>query len=169
MVTFGFNKSVDDIEAPDLMPEDWYDFEIEEDPKITRNNALNELIGEDPSDEEIEAALEEDPKAGFNLTIRLISEHPSDVYNGRQLTLWRPWPRSIEATRFNNKGQKVYDAKMEACVAFVKAFGGVAEGDMISITQGLKGQCYVVQRDAFQGDGFENSIDRFSGFKPYGS
>ena len=173
MATFGFTKKVDDIEEPLLLPSDWYDAEICREPEVLPNGKLRDEVGEDASAEEMAEAIENVEGAGLNLVLRLETEHPDDIYNGRELTLWLPYPHPVDAERYNNKGQKVYDAKMSECLAFTEAFGGDISEDedgntVIELYKGLKGQVYVESQRALNSEEMVNVINRFEGFKPYG-
>uniref|UniRef100_A0A6M3JM72 Uncharacterized protein n=1 Tax=viral metagenome TaxID=1070528 RepID=A0A6M3JM72_9ZZZZ len=171
--TFGFNKGVDDIEEPILLPEEWYDMEICDEPRLSPNKALFDLVGQDATLEETETALVADPKAGINLVLNMEVDSSDDAFNGRKMKVWLPYPSPIDAERFDHRGQKLYDAKMQRCVELTEAFGGdVSENENgeteITLTKGLRGQCYVIQQRSQSGEELVNSIDTFQGFKGYG-
>jgi len=168
MVTFSFNKKVDEIENPELMPEDWYDFEIFDEPKVLPNKTLKEMISEEASEEEINSALEDDEKAGFNLVITLESESAEDKFCGRKMKLWLPYPSPIDETRYDGQGNKVYDRKMGRLVEFTEAFQGEVRESDIYLSPRMKGCCYVIQQKSLNSEEIVNSIDWFSGFKKYG-
>lgn len=173
MGTFKVGKSVDDIEEPVLMPVDWYEFEISEEPVLKHNNALNNMIPEDASDQEVLEAIEQNEKAGLNLVISLRSESPEALFDGRRLTAWLPYPSIPDEERYDGRGQKVYDAKFTRITDFVTKFGGSMEENEngeteITLVKGMKGCCYVTQGKIPDREELGNSIDIFAGFKEYG-
>lgn len=165
MATFTMNKTRDDIEEPEAMPEDWYEFEIAKEPTLVPNKALREMVGENADEEEMNAAMEMNEKAGRNLVVKLKSISSDPAFNGRVLTSWIPYPSDFDEDRFDARGQKTYDAKMVRVVEFTEAFGGDVDGEAITLLPGLKGQCYVTIGTNDRGEK-TNSIDLFSGFKP---
>lgn len=179
--TFRFTKPVDEIEEAVLLPEDWYEMEIIEEPSIEPNSTLREALKKNgleynpkiPPTEAMQEAMlrliQEDEKCGLNLRLILKTESPDDEYNGRRLMLWLPWPSEPDDERYDMRGQKVADAKMSRIVEFVQAFGGTTDGEDITLSKGLKGCCYVTQQKARDSEEILNSIDMFAGFKEYGS
>jgi len=173
MGTFKVGKSIDDIEEAVLMPVDWYEFEISDDPVLKPNNALKKMVSEDATDEEIGQAIEENEKAGFNLTVSLRSESPEVQFDGRKLTAWLPYPSAADEERYDGRGMKIFDSKFERLVDFVTKFGGsVDEGEKgeteITLVKGMKGCCYVTQGKIPDREELGNSVDIFAGFKEYG-
>lgn len=178
--TFRFKQSVDDIEDPVLMPVDWYEFEIVEVPSIQPNATLRDAMKEagselnpriPPSDEQLklmDSFIATDEKCGRNLVIRLRSEADDPEYSGRKFTLWLQWPHEADEDRWNDRGQKLYDAKQSRVVEFTEAFGGSVDGEEISLSKGLKGSLYVTQQRAQNSEELVNTIDVFAGFKEYG-
>lgn len=151
-----FSKKVDDIEEPILLPEEWYSFELIQNPEIKPNAAMNS----DPEGE----------KAGHNwvVTLRTIEcEDPS--FNGRRFVLFFGIPKEADNENYTNDGQKIYDAKMKNIVEFASAFGGDVMEDTVELHAGAKGMCYVLQGLHRTSGEPENSIDIFqAGFKPCG-
>jgi len=145
MTTFEFNKRIDEIEEPVLLPEDWYPFRISEEPELAENKA----------------------KTGKNLVIRLecISDNP--IYKGRIFTIWLAWPSVEDSSSYTARGENLYDLKMRRIAGFVEAFEGSVQGSTIDIVRGGRGLAYVTVGLDQQGKGPVNSIDSFSGFKPY--
>lgn len=168
MTTFKFHKDINEVEEPILLPADWYDFEIADEPNLAPNATLFDVIGESTDPEVIENALNSDPKAGYNLVIPLVVESPEDIYNGRKFRVWLPWPSEQDENRWDAKGQKVADGKMTRLAAFADAFGGSVDGDEIDLRKGLKGCLYVKQEKNPKSGEIGNSIDWFAGFKSYG-
>ena len=171
MGTFGFKKSIDDIEEPVLLPEDWYDFEILSEPKVRPNYDLYQEVGDDPSPEQMEELMKENPKMFQNIEIFMSTESPDPMYAGRKFTFRLPWPSDSDEDRYDNNGMKLYDARMRDISKFAEAFGGGADGDTVNIPKGGKGCAYVKILPAGTIDGVDedrNTIDRFAGFKPYG-
>ncbi len=111
MPTFGFNKPIDDIEDPVLLPEDWYTFRVSKDPTIEDNKkAKDGLSGEEG--------------AGKNLVVKLTTVSDDPEFNGRMLTIWLPYPSEHDESQYDGIGQKKSDAKMQRIIGFVEAFGG---------------------------------------------
>lgn len=154
MSTLDLGKSQDEIEAPVLMPEEWYPFEITKDPEVKPNA----MMGENP----------EDPKAGHNWVVNLVTIDAAEPeFNGRRFTLWLGVPKPADNDLYTGNGQKIYDSKMERIIDFVENFGGSVDGAEVALKEGLRGQCYVLQGIGQSGD-VENKIDIFnSGYKPY--
>jgi hypothetical protein len=147
-----FGKSIDEIEAPELLPEGWYGMEVTQEPEVLPNEAYKS----NPADE----------KAGHNWVVRLktVSEEP--MYDGRRFTIWLGVPTEKDENKWTSQGQKVYDAKMQRIVQFVEAFGGITSGKQVSLRQGAKGQVYILQRINQQTNVVENTVDIFNqGFK----
>jgi hypothetical protein len=156
MAELEFGKSVDEIEAPVLLPEGWRMMELTEEPKVEPNAAFKE----DPNAE----------KAGHNWVVRLVTADDDPAFNGRRFTLWLGVPKPADSEKYTQDGQKVYDAKMQRIVDFVEAFGGHVGGSKVSIAKGARGQCYVLQQINKGTGEVENSIDIFNqGFKPAGA
>ena len=167
--TFQFHKPVEDMEKAVLLPEDWTDVEIKYDPESIMNKKLREALDdpENASEAEIAEALESVEGAGYNLHMWLVTEHPEDRFCGHDLQIWLPFPTEKDEFEYR-KGQKVADTKMERITDFVIAFGGSVDGSKFSLAAGMKGRVLVIQKDAYDGDGRENGIDIFSGFREYG-
>ena len=147
-----FGKSIDEIEAPELLPEGWYTMEVTQEPEVMPNEAYKN----NPADE----------KAGHNWVVRLktVSEEP--IYDGRRFTIWLGVPKAGDEGKYTSNGQKIYDAKMQRIVGFVEAFGGLSSGKTVSLRQGARGQAYVLQQINKQSNVIENSVDIFNqGFK----
>jgi len=164
MATFGFKKSVDDIEEPELLSEDWYAFEIAKEPEILMNRALAAEVGEGASDDEIDQALRENDKCGYNLVVSLMCISDDPLANGRRFKLYIPYPSDYDEDRYDGIGQKVYDAKLQRIAEFAEAFQGDVDGGEITMLPGGKGQAYVIVQEGQRGQ--MNSVDLFSGFKP---
>ena len=71
MGVFMYNKQIENIEEPALVPKDWYEAEIVEEPELRMNNELSKLVEDDASPEAIEEILEENERAGFNLVVKI--------------------------------------------------------------------------------------------------
>ena len=166
MATFGFKKAADDIEEPVLLPEDWYEAEIKDEPQVVPNNTLKELAGEGASEEIIDKVLRENPKAGYNLKVNLNIVSDDEMFNGRFFSVYLPFPNDYDEDRYDGIGQKVYDAKLQRIIQFAEAFGGDVDGENVTILPGLDGKVYIVQQMAPGRDSLSNSVDLFSGFKP---
>ena len=155
MSSLDFGKSVDDIEAPVLMPEGWYDFEIGlPAPRVTENTAKRE----DPTDE----------KAGDNWTVNVNSVHDEAIYNGRRFTIWLGIPEEKNKEQYTRDGQRMYDWKMQRIADFTSAFegelldgpGGPRSKPMLRV--GGKGRLYVLQQIDQRTQELVNQIDNFA-------
>ena len=107
--TFQFHKPVEDMEEAVLLPEDWMDVEIKNDPKILMNKKLRDALDnpEDPSETEVAEALESVEGAGYNLHMWLVTEHPEDRFCGHELQIWLPFPTEKDEFEYR-KGQNRY-------------------------------------------------------------
>jgi len=163
MAELEFGKDVDDIEEPVLIPEGWKVFELMDEPKTEKNNAMKEQ----------ERSGEENPDAGFNWSLRLATTDGEAMYNGRTFFLRFPIPKEADKDAYDSRGKKIYDAKMERITGFVSAFGGYVAGRRVELLKGAKGMCYVLQQISKFGASLgqpENQIDIFNqGFKKVGS
>lgn len=167
--TFQFNKPMNEVEDPILLPPDWYDVEIARDPKLEQNATLRHNLPPEAGDDEILQTIEEVDGAGFNLVVRVKTEHPEELYSGHQFTIWLSYPTEKDENRFT-RGQKVADRKMQNIEDFVLAFGGEIQADgTFTLAEGMKGKVCIRQRKAYLSEDFENYVDAFAGFKPYNS
>ena len=147
-----FGKSIDEIEAPELLPEGWYEMEVTQEPEVLPNEAFKN----NPADE----------KAGHNWVVRMKTVADEPIYDGRRFTIWLGVPKKEDENKYTSQGQKIYDAKMQRIVGFVEAFGGLTSGKSVSLRMGSHGQCYVLQQINKQSNVVENTIDIFNqGFK----
>jgi len=144
MTTFKFDKSISEIEDPELLPKDWYKMRISTKPEIQENSK----------------------KTGQNLFLRLKVVMPEEeMFDGRELPLWLSMPTEEDETRYDSKGAKVSDSKMKRIVQFAECSGGAADEDEFDISEGSTVYCYVDKRLDQGGQDMENSINIFSGFK----
>jgi hypothetical protein len=173
MGTFAFPKPMSDVSDAILLPKDWYNVEITEDPTIEPNKVLKELAGakevdlSDATDETISQLLSEDEKAGYNLVVKMKTEDPDPRYTNYPLTLWLSFPTKADENKFY-RGQSQADSKQQRIAAFIKAFGGQINKDgTFDLYHGMKGKIMVVQGQNPQTGEFTNSVDSFSGFMKY--
>jgi hypothetical protein len=147
-----FGKSVDEIEAPQLLPEGWYEMEVTQEPEVLPNEAMKA----NPADE----------KVGHNWVVRMKTASEEPMYDGRRFTIWLGVPAVKDEVKWTSNGQKVSDAKMQRIVGFVEAFGGTVGGKAVALRQGARGQAYVLQQINKQTSVIENTVDIFNqGFK----
>lgn len=147
-----FGKDIDDIEKPQLLPEDFYLFEVSGTPKTVKNKEMER----NPSSE----------KAGFNWVVPLRtigSESPQ--FNGRMFTAYLPLPRPEDKEEYDGRGQKIYDAKMDRIAKFIKAAGGQIAGKTAMLAPGSKIGLHIVQQVNPRTQELGNSIDIFGEFK----
>lgn len=150
--TLSFNKDVDDIEEPLLMPEEWYIFEVAKKPETRKNKAMEE----NPSSE----------KAGHNWVVQLrslVDEAPE--FTGRIFNLNFPLPADGDDEKYTPRGMLVYDQKMERIANFCLSFQGTAVGTDVSIPIKGKGQGYMKQGIGLDGE-IVNELSPFGEFKP---
>lgn len=155
MPTFELTKDASDIQEAVLLPEDWYPFEVVEDPAMEANKALKEGGSE---------AL----KAGYNMVVKLACLDPTPEFIRRPFTVWLPFPNEGDKGKYTPIGQTVEDSKIERIVELVTAFGGEVEGASFNLSKGMKGQLYVTQGLDQAGVSIRNSINNFAGAKPFG-
>ncbi len=150
MATFELGKRKEDLQAPILLPEDWYTAEISREPYEAKNRKWKDG-GEDRPPEEIEGA-------GKNIVVnmRIASDVPE--WAGRSLTKWLPLPNPSDVAKFTNDGQPMEDWKLDTIYKWVAAFQGDAEGSNVTLGTGAKAQVYVVQAIGQDGETMENSI-----------
>ena len=167
VTTFTMSKSVDDVEDAILLPVDWYNVEIAQEPKLMMNKVLSNVVEANASDEEILAALEATDKAGYNLVVSLKTESPDAMFSNYDLTIWLGYPSQKDEKIFS-RGQCLADKKIQLITAFTKAFGGDIQGKDIMLSEGMKGCVYVIQQRALNSEELQNGVDIFNaGFKKY--
>ena len=153
MPTFELTKDASDIQEAVLLPEDWYPFEVTEDPTMEANKVLKEM-GSD------------DPKAGYNMVVKLACLDDTPEFNRRSFTVWLPFPNEGDKGRYTPIGQTMEDSKIERIIELVTAFGGEVEGASFNLSKGMKGRLYVIQQLDQAGVNMRNSINSFAGAKP---
>lgn len=158
MSSFDLGMSVDDIEAPVLLPEGWYEFEIATPaPAVKPNQAKVN----NPADE----------KAGDNWVINVTSVHEEAMFNGRRFTLWLSVPKPGDYNVFTNRGQRVSHAKADRIMNFTESFQGAMEDGPSGprstpvVNVGGRGLAFVQQKLDGQSGEVINQIDPFGKFK----
>lgn len=149
--TLDLGIAQDEIEAPVLLPEGWTRVKIAGKPEVRPNESFKN----DPND----------PKAGHNWVVNVVSMSEEPEFAGRRLTIWLPVPRPQDGEEWTNRGQRVSHAKAERILQFVKAFGGTVTGTEVTLAEGMEGQVYVDQRINQVSGEVENSVNPFQGFK----
>jgi hypothetical protein len=113
--------------------------------------------------------MERDPssdKAGFNWVIPLKTvEHPDAMFNGRAFQAYLPLPIIADMEKYDGRGQKIYDAKMQRIAEFVTAAGGQVSGRTVMLAPGSKIGIKVVQQVNPRTLELSNSLDIFGEFK----
>ncbi len=159
-VTFNLGKDAGDIQEAELMPTDWYNFEISGDPEQEPNKVLKAVNEGDEVDTP--------EKAGYNIVVNLRSISDTPEFNGRPFRMWLPLPTEADKSNYTPIGQTVEDSKVERIAQFASTFSGVdVEGDTISLGKGMKGSLYVNQQLDQSGQNLRNSIDPFAGARPF--
>jgi hypothetical protein len=147
-----FGKDVDEIEAPVLLPEDYYLFVVSGTPKSMKNAAMEK----NPSD----------PKAGFNWVVPLKTlDRDNPEFNNRTFSAYLPLPKPEDEEAYDGRGQKLYDAKMERIAKFVTAFGGQVAGKTVMLAPGSKAGLQVVQQVNPRTGDLTNSLNIFGEYK----
>jgi hypothetical protein len=162
-----------EVSDPILLPKDWYNVEISEDPEILPNKVLKEILDEKgiPFDEVTEEILSqltsENEKAGCNLVVKMKTEHPDPRLSGFSLTMWLSFPTPADNNKFY-RGQSQADSKQQRINTFVKMFGGTVNSDgTFEVYHGMKGKIHVVLGDNPESGEPNNSVDTFAGFMKY--
>lgn len=151
--TFKFHKSIDDIEEPVLMDEDWYKLYISGKVEIKPNKKKTE----NPSQE----------GAGDNMVIPLRVHDDEGEHAGRMFTAYLPVPTEEDENKRDGIGMKISDAKMQRIVDAAVAFGGdeAAAGDSVEFIEGTVAYGRVTQQMDQRGERIINTLDVFAGFK----
>lgn len=169
MATFGFEKEVDDIEEPKLLPMDWYVHSVAKEPRVLPNGVVREVLGDKPEKSALVELLKENPKAGLTLFVDCTIVSEDEDFNGRESTLMLPYPSTADLDRRSPRsGMKVYDEKMERIVGLCEAAGSEGDGESIDLAVGQEFQALVKQRNRQGGKGLENQPDIFAGFRAVG-
>ena len=169
MTTFEFDKSVDDIEEPQLLEIGWYPVTVTKAPTIRPNAALKEMVpGENPDAKALAAACKKNEKAGFTLFVDTAVLSADDETGGRRLTIMLPYPSKADLDRRNRDGMKVYDEKMQRITELCRAAGSDVEGKSADLNPGQELQLYVKKRRKQNREELENFVDIFAGFKAIG-
>lgn len=152
--TMEFSKSVDDIEEPVPIPEDWYVFLIATAPQIKPNQKKRDGL-----------TYEDGAADNLVVNLRTISDEPE--YNGRGMTIWLPYPCPEDEEAFNRDGMKKYDEKFQRLALFAETAKGCdIEGSTINIRANGRIGLYVTQAiSRSDPNKLENNIDIWSGFK----
>lgn len=149
MPTFNIGKRRDDLQEAVLLPEDWYQVELAQDPTQEKNRKWKDG-GENLPADEIEGA-------GYNIKLRavIVSEAPEEA--GRSLFKYLSMPNPSDEGQYMNDGQPKADWKAGVIFDWVDAFSGTEDGEQVSLAKGMKGMVYVVQQVGLSGE-MENSI-----------
>jgi len=144
-----FTKTVDDIEEPELMEEDWYKARVVTDPVIEDNKAAK-------------AGLPPEDGAGKNYIVKFKLEHKEPKINGRRFTAWLPYPVPEDEDKYDGMGNKVYDKKMGRIMALADcAQGSVLDGKTATVMPNSLVMVYVTRGLDMNGENIINSIDAF--------
>jgi hypothetical protein len=152
MTEFEFGKGADDIQQPELLPEDWYLLRIVKPPKLMPNAKKKNNMSEEDG-------------ARDNIVINLRVVHENPAWSGRPLTKWLPVPNSTDDTRFDEfTGMKLDDKLLDTVFKWDAAFNGGAQAEegKANFEPGSEAFVYVVQQfDGREGREEElvNSID----------
>ena len=141
--TLTMPKSIEEIESPEALEDDFYEMRLVKDPQIMPNKvlraymkahnikkapeALAQAIGENYTDEDGKY-----PSLNWVLDLRIVHEDP--MVDGRGFRYYLPLPNDADKDRVNMLGQVVEDEKMEKIAAVAGALMGIdASGDTISL------------------------------------
>lgn len=124
MATFNVGGNIDDVQEPELLPNDQYALIITQEPEMRENKALRENGADDP-------------KAGHNIVLfTRVYDPDNPKYHGRSLNpIYLPLPKDGDDEKYNNRGMTIKDAKLERIAAVVEAFGGSVDGDTVTVTK----------------------------------
>jgi len=161
MPVFDTGKDLDDIQEPELLPEEWYSMEIIDEPE----RAMNKKMKEGGADAE---------GAGYNIVLKLEVIYPdAPQYNGRKFTLWLSMPVEGDEDRFTAAGQTIEDFKLDQIKKVAQGFAGKEiSGSEVEFNKGMKADFYVKQGIAGGGARKgqpQNEIDTFAGVKKAGA
>jgi len=163
MATFKVGIGKEDIQEPQLMPEDWYTWELVRDAYEDKNSAWKEAEGQ--SQLSIDQAYEINPKASKNIVLngRIISDVPE--YDGRNFTKWLSLPNKFDEGQWMNNGQPRPDWKAENIYKWAEALQSEIEGDSITFVKGQKCMVYIEQGADRDGN-IVNQIGMYADPKP---
>lgn len=139
MALFKFNKSIEDIQERELLPDGWYQLRIAEEPIAEENKA----------------------KTGENIVLKLQTVSDNPLFNGRDFRMWLPLPVPGDSEEIY-QGQSREDSKLERIAKVVKAFNGgeAPSSDEIELSQGDVAMFYITTEPAFNDDTkLVNTID----------
>jgi len=132
MPTFELTKRVDEIQEPELLPEDWYLLRITREPRKEPNKAKREG-GPDAEG------------AGDNLVLDMRVQHEDPAKNGRPFTKYLRWPQEGDDEEFIG-GQTKEDFLTQQIAQVASAFVGYdVEADQVEFEAGMEAQFYIVQ------------------------
>lgn len=136
MATFESNKSYDDIQQAELLPDDWYVVKIVKQPKLVPNNKKK-------------AGVSEEDGARDNIVINMRVVHENPLWNGRAFTKWLPHPNTSDGDRpdYLQTGMTMEDSLLDTQRKWAKAFGGegAVDGNKISFEPGSEAMIYIEQ------------------------
>lgn len=147
-------KNIEDIQEPEVLPEDYYKLRLIEEPEVAPNKKKQE-------------GGETAPGAGNNLimSMRVVSDNPEQ--NGRPFKKWIGLPTTADKTDVMKSGMTREDSKLKMLGRIQAGFTGVApEGDEINLQAGMEAWCYITQGLNQAGTGFENDLDFMQDIKP---
>lgn len=164
MATFEIGIGKEDIQEAQLMPEDWYLWELTRDPYEGKNAAWKE-VGENLSFDDAYALNE---KAGKNIILngKIISDVPE--FNGRTFTKWLSLPNKFDEGLWMNNGQPKGDWKAEQIYLWLEALQGEAEGTKVNFVKGQKCYVYIEQGPDQSGENTINQIGMNNAPRPVG-
>lgn len=152
MPTFSFPKPIEDVEEPILLDEDWYNCRIYKKPEIKANKAMRE----DPQSE----------NAGKNLEIAVkLTGNAAEGSEGRMFILYVPWPSEKDEGKYDIRGMKLVDAKMQRIAEITEGFGGVIDGTDFILEENMEGFIFVNRQVSIETGELINGVHLFSGVK----
>lgn len=141
MSTFTLDGSIDDVQKPELLPNDKYALVITQEPEMRENKALRDNGADDP-------------KAGHNIVLfTRVYDPDNPKYHGRSMNpIYLPVPKAGDDEKYNNRGMTIKDAKLERIGSIVGAFGGSVDGDQVTVTKYMMGIGNVTQTKDQEGN-----------------
>lgn len=152
MAVFKMTKDFNDIQEPQLMPEDWYVMRVSKEPTQDPNKAMRD----DGANAE---------NAGYSIVVKLKSEVDDPEFNGRPFTIYLSLPNATDEGIFVN-GQPKVDWKEELIAKVTAAFHGLGAdrwkelpGDEVEISEGMRAKFYVTQGVSRDGSRMINDVN----------
>jgi len=145
MPSFDLPKSIDDVQEPEPLEEDFYVCRVVEDPELKPSKKMQN----NPDAED----------ARYNLVVKLRVQSDEPKENGRPLTLYLPWPNANDKTKLTALGQTFEDMFVARIADTAEALMGYkVEGTHVEVSAGQEAWFYVEKVERQDGAGFMNQL-----------